>query len=116
VSITDLLTQAVTVISQQLDGGIDEYGNDVPRDVPVQTVGLLEQRASAEREGYVPESSWLLVLPAGTVVQANDVVIVDDLEYSISGEPWRAWNPRLGVVDHVEAVCVRTAGGLETGS
>src|ERR1035437_5921611 len=91
-SLADLLVQPVLVISQQLDGDLDEYGNDVPSDDPVSTVGFLERGrrmgfTPAEREGYIEDSVWLLVLPADTPIQAEDLVVVDGLTYSVSGPP-----------------------------
>ena len=69
----DLLAQPVQVISEQHD--------------PVSTVGFLE--------------TWLLRLPSGTPIQAEDTVIVGGLSYSVSGEPRHMFNPRLGI-DHIE--------------
>ena len=120
-SLVDLLVQPVLVISQHLDGDLDEYGNDVPSDEPVSTVGFLSRArrmgmTQAEREGYVEESAWLLVLLPDTPIQAEDLVIVDGITYSVSGPPWHAFNPNQGVVDHIEVTVIRTAGALEAGS
>jgi hypothetical protein len=117
----DLLTSTVLVVSQQLDGTLDEYGNDVPSETVISTVGFMERgrkmgMTEAEREGWIEESAMMLILAAGTPVHAEDVVFVDGVSYSVSGEPWNVMNPRLGAVDHMELTVIRTVGALEVGS
>ena len=78
----------------------------------VETVGELQQTQRTEPgdAGETSDTRWLLVLPAGTVVNTGDAVIVDGEVYEVVGAPWPARNPRLGVASHIEASVRRTAG------
>ena len=108
-----LLIEPITIITQSADDLIDEYGNDLPAEQLVATSGYLQQMQRSEREGFVPVEQWLLILEAGTVIQAGDQVIARDDTYTVAGNPWHVVNPRKNVEAHVEATLVRTAGGLE---
>jgi hypothetical protein len=111
--LADLLTQPVTVLAETRGSTIDAYGTGVPTVVPALTVGYLQQNSRAEKEGFVPVETWLLILPAGTDLNADDQVIVAGEQFTVNGAPWPVANPRTGLVDHLEATLARAAGGLE---
>lgn len=61
----------------------------------------------------VSDSLWLLVLPADTLIDTGDAVIVDGHRYEVSGEPWVARNPRTQAVSHIEASLRRVAAATD---
>lgn len=115
-SVESLFTQPVTVVSQILDGTIDEYGNEIPLEIATEVMGYVQQQSRAEAEGYVPTGVWLAFLPVTTVIQADDVVYTWGEAYMVDGPPTRVYNPTTRKYSHIEATLSRTAGGLEEGS
>lgn len=110
--LTDLLNRPVTIVTRTDGDAEDEYGNAVPDESMTTTLGELQQerRDEPNTAGETSDSRWLLILPAGTVINTGDAVIVDSEVYEVVGAPWPARNPRTGVVSHVEATLRRTAG------
>lgn len=115
-ALSDLLTRPVQVVSQQSDDAIDEYGNEIPIERIETVQAFVQQQTTGEREGYVPTGNYLLVLPAGTEIQADDYVIIDNRRYTVSGDPDHVMNPRTRKEHHIECGLTRMAGGLEEGS
>lgn len=107
-----LLNRPLTIVNRTDSTAIDEYGNAIPTETLVETVGELQQvqRSEPVAEGELSDTRWLLVLPAGTVLNTGDAVIVDGEMFEVTGQPWAARNPRTGAQSHVEATCRRTAG------
>ena len=113
--LSDLMNQSVTVVSRSYSDVADQYGNQVPTETTTDMLVFLQQIAAAEKGGYVPETTDLIVLPTGTVIDADDVIIDGNgLRYEVIGPPTRVWNPRTHVEHHVEATLKRSAGGTET--
>lgn len=103
-SFARLLSRTATVIPVTTGPGLDEYGN------PVEVVAAgvnypawLEQTASEERteDRDTQLADWLLVLPAGAVVDGNDRVQVEGKTFEVVGPPARVHTPRGE--HHVEA-------------
>lgn len=107
-----LMNLPVTIVNRTDSDDVDEYGNAIPTENAMETVGELQQvrRDEPGDAGETSDTRWLLVLPAGTVVNTGDAVIADSEVYEVVGQPWPARNPRTGVVSHVEATLRRTAG------
>jgi len=95
---------------------LDELGNDVAAESTVETVCELQQRQRGEDGEELSTGSFLLVVPAVTALRSADSVIVDGVEYEVSGEPWAVRNPRTQTDSHLEATVVRVAGATEAGS
>jgi hypothetical protein len=114
--IGSLLTLPVTVVHRDSTGAVDEFGNDVPTETLVETVGELQQTRRDEplTEGELAATTWDLFLPAGTSIATGDAVIAGGSVYEVIGDAWDARNPRTGVQSHVEASLRRV--GDEEGS
>jgi hypothetical protein len=112
VTLTALLSQSATIVRRSPSGTTDDYGNDIPDETTEDVECYLEQRQRDEDDlsGEVSESEYLLIVPAGTVLDTGDEVIVNELAYEMVGAPWEAWNARTGQVGHIEATVKRVAG------
>lgn len=115
--LTDLLTLPCTITRRTPSTGApDEYGNRPPTEATINTVCELQQRQRAEDDvnGQIGRATFLLALPAGTVLHATDTITIDGDKYEVQGEPWDARNPRTQAASHVEATVTRvtsTNGG-----
>lgn len=114
--LSTLLNRPVTITRNLPSADEDEYGNEIPDEETVETVGELQQtrRDEPSDSGEVSRTTWLLVLPAGTDIRTGDSVDVDGERYELTGDPWPARNPRTRAESHVEATLIRTVGGEET--
>jgi head-tail adaptor len=103
-TLATLLNQTVTV--QRRSAGTDDvYGNETMGLTSVAVVqGYVEQTDQTEvlddRETYL--STHLVLLEAGTPVEAGDRLVVDEVGYEVLGPPFRPYNPRTRTVPHVE--------------
>lgn len=113
-----LMNRPVTIVNRTDGDAVDEYGNEIPDEAATSTVGELQQQQRTEPgdAGETSDTRWLLMLPAGTVVNTGDAVIVDSEVYEVVGAPWPARNPRTQTVHHVEATLRRTSGDEGDGS
>lgn len=100
---TNLLRRTATLLLRSA-GPPDEYGDPtsvvVSRDVPcdVQQVSAREALEAGLQIG-----TWRAFLPAEAADLAGwDAMTVDGVTYELNGDPNPVFNPRLGVVDHVE--------------
>jgi hypothetical protein len=112
--ITKLLNIPCTISqpSSDDDGPTDVYGNPTGGDPTVtETVCELQQqrRTEPDADGELSDTTWLLVLPAGTQLDTAATVIVNDTAYEVVGDPWPARNPRTRREHHIEATVRRTA-------
>lgn len=112
-SLSALLNEPVDIIGRTEGTTRDVYGNLAPVEAdPVETVGYLEQTDATEilvdRETYI--SNWLIILPAGTAVDAGDRVEALGKSFEIIGDPREVWNPRLQVVGQIELRARETSG------
>lgn len=115
--LSTLLNLPCTIL-RRTSSGEDAYGNTEKTDVAVETLCELQQtsRDEPDGQGELGVTTWLLVLPAGTIVETGDAVVVDGHTYELVGPPWHARNPRTGLASHIEATVKRTVGTSETGS
>jgi len=112
VSLATLLNNPVQIIRRSESGSVDEYGNDIPDEMLVETVCELQQtrRDEQDDQGETSETTWLLILPAGTEIRTGDQVTADGMVFELAGDGWAARNPRTGVQSHVEATLKKTSG------
>lgn len=115
--LADLLNLPITIVNRASGDDVDEYGNAIPTESLVETVGELQQirRDEPSEAGETSDTRWLLIVPAGTVLNTGDVVIVGNEVFEVVGQPWPARNPRTGAASHIEATLRRTSGD-ESGS
>jgi len=104
VPLDHLLKRSGTLL-MRASGPPDEYGDptdtEVARAVPcdIQQLSAREANEDAAQVG-----SWRAFLPASAAdLTGWDALTVDGVTYELAGAPWPVFNPRLGVVDHVEA-------------
>ena len=110
-SIAGLLTLACT-ITHRTASTDDSYGDETTTTSTVSTVCELQQKQRSETTdpGTIADSSWLLILPAGTTLSAGDTVTISGDDYEVHGEPWAARNPRTATASHVEATVRKVEG------
>lgn len=99
-----LMVRDVTILSAA--SSTDRYGNptnDWAAATSTATKGWLAQQARDEVLGNrdAQTSGWVVYLPAGTVIDGSDRVVVDGQTFEVDGPPNRAWSPRGE--HHVEA-------------
>jgi hypothetical protein len=104
------LRRDVTIQHNTESGNLDVYGTDIPDVQELRVKGELQQHSRDEAEGTISQTNWLLILPAKTPIDTNDVVVVDGDTYEVMGDPWQAFNPRTGEYEHVEVSLRRTSG------
>jgi len=92
----------------EADGPPDEYGDPTETETQTATRCYLAQRSRSEI-GLTPVEvdRWVIYLPAGTHVDANDAVAVMGGVFQVIGEPWPVWHPLTLRVNHVEATLER---------
>lgn len=116
--LSHLLTRECTIVRRTPSGDTDDYGNDIPAETTTVTVCELQQtqRTEGADAGETSATTWLLILPANTLLDTSDSVSVSGHEYELVGDPWTARNPETGVDHHLEATVQRVAGAEDTGS
>lgn len=107
---TTALINTPCIIVRASTGDVDNYGDpEAQYGAGEETVCEFQQALSREDDleqaERVEHKVWFL----GSIVPPSgaDKVLVGGVEYQFKGDtnPWR--NPRLGVVDHIEAVVER---------
>lgn len=103
------MNQSCTVTTRTDAGITDRYGNPDRTEATTTTVCYAEQRTRTEAggEGLVAGEDWLVLLPAGTTVDAADKITVGSLVLEVVGPPWPAHNPRTKATSHIECTCRR---------
>lgn len=109
-ALANRLKRKVTIQHRSESGIFDAYGSDIPTKGDYETVGELQQRSREEEESAISRTNWVLFLPGDTPIDTNDVVIIDGETFEVIGDPWHAFNPRTGVMEHVETSLRRTSG------
>jgi hypothetical protein len=109
-ALANRLKRKVTIHHRSESGIFDDYGTDIPETGVFETVGELQQRSRDEEESAISRTNWVLFLPGDTPIDTNDVIIIDGEEFEVVGDPWHAFNPRTGVMEHVETSLRRTSG------
>jgi hypothetical protein len=99
-----LLRQPISV--QRMTVAPDGYGNQI-RSVdgsPVTVKGYLDFGSSSEQstDRDTVTTSWTLFLPATVTISAYDQVSYGDATFQVEGAPQQVWNPRRGLVSHIE--------------
>lgn len=109
-TLSTLINRPCQIVTRTADGTRNAYNDEIVAETIVETVCELQQRQRGEDTdaGDIADSSWLLVLPAGTQVAQDSTVIVDGDRYELDGEPWPARNPRTQLMSHIEATVRRT--------
>jgi hypothetical protein len=113
VSLATLMSSPVLITRRLSSTTADDYGNEIPDEQFVETLGCLQQKARTEpaAEGELSITDWILFLPVDTVLRTGDLVTMLDTEtdYEVIGDPE---NMTMGspAVHHVEATVRRTAG------
>lgn len=95
------------VVHHHTTGSVDSEGNQSGSFATTTTyMGRLEQRSGAERvlAGDTQQAEWMLILPAGAVIDGRDRVEVDGVTFEVVGPPVRHKTPRGE--HHVEASLV----------
>lgn len=108
-----LLNRPCTLLLRDSTGDKDDYGNEKTGDpTEVETVCELQQQRRDEQDdqGETSDTTWLVILPAGTEIDTGDAIQIDGYVYELVGAPWRARNPRTQAESHVEATARRAAG------
>ena len=104
------LKRNVTIRHRSESGIFDIYGSDIPETLETHVMGELQQRSREEEESAISRTNWVLFLPGDTPIDTNDVVRIDTEEFEVVGDPWHAFNPRTGEIEHVECSLRRTSG------
>lgn len=112
--ISDFLTQTCLLLRRDPAGSQDVYGNELEGEATATGDCSLQQQQRAEGGDGLSDTRWLLVLPAGTVIDTGDAVKVDGRRYELVGEPWPVTDPRTQTVSHVECTVRRAAGSGDT--
>lgn len=105
------LPGVAAVVSTYAAGSANSHGVPTPSWTDQAPVwGHLSQGSTSEvTDGYQATiADWLLVLPAGTAITAQDRVKADGKTFEVVGEPWRVTG-RQG--EHHVEVHVRTVNG-----
>lgn len=102
--IEHLLTRAATLLLRGA-GPPDEYGDPTAVEVARGVLCDVQQVSAREAlEDGVQVGTWRAFLPADASDLAGwDALEVDGQLFELTGDPAPVYNPRLGVVDHVEA-------------
>lgn len=110
-SLANLMNQSCTVTTRTDAATTDRYGNPDRTEATTSTTCYAEQRTRTETagEGVVAAEDWLVLLPAGTTVDANDRVTVGSLVLEVVGPPQPVYNPRTKATSHIECTA-RKAG------
>lgn len=108
-SLTTLLNRPLTIVYRTHSTQTDVFGNTIPTETLVDTVGELQQAQRAEHDGELSDTRWTLFLPADTQISTGDAIVCDGQIYELVGDPWDARNPRTQRQSHIEATLRRTA-------
>jgi hypothetical protein len=118
VPISSLVNTPCTLL-RRASGDRDDFANEQPDEDSIETVVEIQQtrRQEHDDQGETSDTTWTLFFLPNERVRTGDAVVVGSEKYEITGEPWRARNPRTQAVSHIEATARRTAGtGDEVGS
>jgi hypothetical protein len=110
------LTQTCQLLLAAPTVTVDEFGNEIPSETTVRSRCYLEQTLRSERAaaGELSDTTWLLALPAGTMLRTGDAVTVDGARYEVVGDPWPVWDPWAQRQSHVEATLRQTRAPEDT--
>jgi hypothetical protein len=104
-SLAGLMNRPCSIVNVDTSGTEDVFGDVVyDETATVATVCYVEQRQAREQTAGANTQieEWLVVLPAGTVIDGAARVVVADLTLEVQGPPWPVWNPRTQAVSHIE--------------
>lgn len=111
-SLTMLINRPCVIAHRVPSDTTDDYGNEIPGESLTSTVCEIQQRQRSEPadQGETSDTEWVVFLLPAEDLHTGDRVIVDGESYEITGDPWRARNPRTQAESHIEATARRTAG------
>lgn len=98
----DRLLKMPVTLHLRSPGAEDEHGNPVDTETNVVTVGHVALQRPVEEDSTVGEQ-FRLFLKAGEILSGWDAVTAGGFKYEVIGQPWEVFNPRTGVVHHIEA-------------
>jgi hypothetical protein len=112
-----LINRPCKLIRRSESGTTDDYGNDIPSEIVVDTVCELQQRRRDEPsdQGELSDTVWDAFFLPTEDVRTDDALVVDGGLYEFVGDPWTVRNPRTAADSHIEATA-RRAGGFPEGS
>lgn len=108
--LTQLINRSCQIVRRSASDDIDDYGNEEPVEIVVNTVCEIQQRRRQEHDDAVAETDWIGFFLPDEDIDSGDSVLVDTGEFEVIGDPWPVRSPRVGEVSHIEASLKRTAG------
>lgn len=103
-TIRSLTRQPLTVIAPGAPV-TDDYGNTVPGPgTAVAEFGFLEMKSTQETllDRDTTVTKWHAFLEADSTVTRLSTITFEGQTFQVDGEPWHVFNPRTGVVSHIE--------------
>lgn len=115
-TLSSLMNLSCTVLSRTTSANTDAYGDEIRTETAVVTVCELQQVTSGEAPNEVATTTYRLFLPADTVIDQDDSVVIDGHHYEVTGQPNLHRNPRTGSDSHIEVEIRRSSGADDIGS
>ena len=101
------LIKVPCTVRHQDPGPVDEYG-DHPIAMVTETSELCHPQQSARGEtDEIEHERWHVYLRPPSVVDANDVIVVDGMTLEVDGAPWPVIDPLTGWRTHIETTAIR---------
>lgn len=109
------LMNTAATIQRRAASTTDSHGSPVSATSSTASVYCyIEQRPSTATEtlGYqnTARAEYLVVLPAGTDIDASDRIVIGSTTYEVTSIPWSAIRASTGVEHHVEVTVVEVTG------
>jgi hypothetical protein len=114
--LSTLMNQTCTIIRRTTSVDRDEYGDEIRDETAVATTCEIQQAVSSEAGDEVASTTYRVFLPATTVIDQDDSIVVDGHTYELLGNPDLVRNPQTKSDSHIEVDVRRTAGADDTGS
>lgn len=111
-----LMNQDCTVIRRTTSSDRDEYGDEIRDETAVATTCEIQQASSNEAGDEVASTVYRVFLPAATVIDQDDSIVVDGHTYELIEQPDVVRNPRTKADSHIEVQVRRSAGADDVGS
>jgi hypothetical protein len=105
--------QTSATIQRRAASTTDSHGSPVSATGSTASVlCYIEQRQTDETRGQqnTARAEYLVVLPAGTGIDASDRIVIGSTTYQVSGIPWSVKDAPTGAEHHIEAVVEEVTG------
>ena len=104
-----LMTLPCTIDHVAQTGAADVYGDPTETTTTTASTCWIEQIRRSDDTLLSSQQSeqWAGYFRPDVVIDGSDRVTVDAATYQVMGPPWRAFNPRLKRVTHIEATLER---------